>query len=99
MTSGKKHNLVTIKLALMLDDPSRKAVAFWDMGRYQTKVDPRTGEEIKTPDWIWLPRSQIEYEPTKMTVQVEGRVRDPVIFLVDMPDWLAEKQGISELAE
>lgn len=63
-------NLVDVTVYLMHDQPDKKAIAVLDPVK-------------KNGDWIWLPRSQIEY--------VE---REPEIAIVTMPDWLAEKNGL-----
>jgi hypothetical protein len=63
-------NLVDVRVYLMHDKPEKKAIAVRD----PTKPH---GE------WIWLPRSQIEYVK-----------REPGIVVVTLPDWLAEKNGL-----
>ena len=63
-------NLVDVAVYLMHDKPEKKAIAVCDPAK--TKAE-----------WIWLPRSQIEYVKT-----------EPGIAIVTMPNWLAEKNGL-----
>lgn len=63
-------NLVDVMVYLMHDKAEKKAIAVRDPAKAK-------GE------WIWLPRSQIEYFET-----------EPGIVIVTMPNWLAEKNGL-----
>lgn len=68
-----KSNIIDVTVELKLDDPNKQAIAVWD-GK-----EDEDGREI----WIWLPRSQIEYE-----VISAGTAE------VQLPEWLAQEKEL-----
>ncbi len=75
-TQEARSDLVDRDLILRSDRKGSKAIA----------VDRDGNAEFE--DWIWLPRSQIEYELKGLGPQ-GNRVR------VTLPRWLAEKKGLA----
>lgn len=72
--------MVEVTLILKLDDPNKAAVAFWDGVTFTD--DGRAREK-----WVWLPRSQISWEP------IPGAIRGGTVE-VTMPEWLAMDKGL-----
>lgn len=73
MVSGAS-NLIDVCVELRSDDPARPAIAVFD-GRKDTD-----GNEI----WIWLPRSQIEFDETQYRKKT---------LTVTLPEWLGKKRA------
>lgn len=74
-TQVTKSNLCDLDLYMHNDNPSKKAIA----------VSLRN--ETPFAQWVWLPRSMIEYERT-------GSVRNVVTVRVTMPESLAAQKGL-----
>lgn len=74
MVSGAS-NLIEVCVELRSDDPAKAAIAVFD-----GKTD-ENGREV----WVWLPRSQIEFD--------EKDYRKKTIT-VTLPEWLAEQKGL-----
>lgn len=69
-------NLVDLDCVLHNDNPNKKAIA--------VSYDKTTPFER----WVWLPRSQIEYEKTGIGRNGEAKVR------VTMPEHVAKAKGL-----
>ncbi|HLH95038.1 MAG TPA: hypothetical protein VKW08_07960 [Xanthobacteraceae bacterium] len=77
-TQEARSNLVDLDLILHNDNPSKKAIA----------VSLRGDTPFK--EWVWLPRSLIEYEKTGIGVNGSRLVR------VTLPRPIAAEKGILE---
>lgn len=75
---SRRNEPVEVSLDLKMDDPRKQAVAFWQ-GEYE---EDSAGNQKEV--WIWLPRSQIEFEPADVGETVE----------VTMPEWLAMEKEL-----
>lgn len=73
-TKEARSDLVDLDLILRNDRPRTKAIAVTRDGN--------------SDDWIWLPRSEIQYKDKGLGPQ-GNRVR------VTLPRWLAEKKGLA----
>lgn len=71
----EKSNLVDLHFYLRNDNPSKKAIG--------------VSADRQTPfkDWIWLPRSRIEYHAT-------GSIRGTPTVRVTLPEPLAKEKGL-----
>jgi hypothetical protein len=64
-------DIIDVTVWLMMDNPEKKAIAVSDPAK--------KGK----PQWIWLPRSQVEY------IKAEGGA-----ILLTLPQWLAKDKGL-----